>query len=306
MDYKKIIKNQKTRIAILNMLSFIPDKQMLQLQYRIKTGHKLNLKNPERYTEKLQWYKLYYRDPIMADCADKFDVRKIVSGRGLNHILNECYGVFDSPQDIPLDLLPNSFVLKDTLGGGGNSVILVRDKNSIDRVGLLKQLYQWVDTPIYKKNVGREWVYEKRRHRVIVEKLLDCSNGDLPDYKFFCFNGEPVYLYLMRNYREHHEQGELAFLDKNFKLLKAHRTDFKPVTVQPQKPRNYEKMVEMAKILSAGFPHVRVDFYNIDGNIIFGEMTFFNASGYFQLEPDEFDFELGEKFVLPKIVRGGR
>ncbi len=301
MDYKQIIKSQKTRIAILNMLSFIPDRQMIQFQYRIKTGHKLNLKNPKRYTEKLQWYKLYYRDPLMAECVDKYNVRKFVTDRGLQHILNECYGIYEKPQDIPFDTLPNSFVLKDTLGGGGTSVILVRDKNFMDKDKIVNQLEQWVSAPIHKKNVGREWVYEKQKHRIIVEKLLDCPNGDLPDYKFFCFNGEPVCLYMMKNYREHHEQGELAFLDKNFKLLKVSRADFKPVTIQPQKPKNYEAMVEMARMLSAGFPHVRVDFYNIDGEIFFGEMTFFNASGYFLFEPDEFDFRLGNKFVLPKI-----
>ncbi len=303
MNYKKVIKNQKTRIAILNLFSFVPDKLMLQLQYRIKTGYKLNLNNPKRYTEKLQWYKLFYRDPIMKECADKGSVREFVSARGLSHILNKCYGVYDSPEEIPFDTLPNSFVLKDTLGGGGNSVLLIRDKRHMDKDKLLDQLKQWVNAPIDKKNIGREWVYEKRKHRIIVEKLLDCPNGDLPDYKFFCFNGKVAYIYMMSNYREHHELGQLAFLDKDFKLLKVSRDDFNSVMKQPDKPQNYNEMLEMAEILSTGFPHVRVDFYNINGTIIFGEMTFFNASGYCKFIPDEFDFVLGEYFKLPERGR---
>lgn len=300
MDYKKIIKSQKARIAILNMLEFIPDKQMIEIQYWIKTGYRLNLKHPKRYTEKLQWYKLYYRNPLMASCVDKYAVREFVKRRGLGYILNKAYGVYDDPKEIPFESLPKSFVMKDTLGGGGNSVILVRNKDSLDKEKLLNRLSRWVNTPIKNKNVGREWVYENRKHRILIEKLLDCNNGDLPDYKFFCFDGEPVCLYLMRNYRDNHEYGELAFLDIDFRLLNVYRADFRPLTLQPKKPSNYEKMVEMARILSKGFPHVRVDFYDVDGEIIFGELTFFNASGYFKFEPDEFDYKLGEKFILPE------
>lgn len=160
---------------------------------------------------------------------------------------------------------------------------------------------EWINEPINKKNPGREWCYDNRKHRIIIEAKLDCKNGDLPDYKFFCFDGEPICLYVMQNYREHHELGELGFFDVKFNLLEAHRKDFKPISTQLQKPKNFEKMLQMAKILSKGFPHVRVDFYNIDGNIFFGEMTFFNASGYFSFEPDEFDYELGKKFPLKEV-----
>lgn len=304
MDYKKLIKSRATREAILRALSFIPDKQMLQLQWRIKMGRKLNLKNPERFTEKLQWYKLYYRDPLMKQCVDKHDVREYVKQCGLGSILNEEYGVYDSPDQIDFDKLPDSFVLKDTLGGGGNAVILVPDKAKDDRAKLYQQMQQWVHTPYNIKHPGREWVYEGHEHRIIAEKILDFdSEQDIPDYKFFCFNGEPYCLYMMKNYALHHDKGILGFLTPNFKLMDAHRKDFAPMKVQPAKPENFETMLEMARILSKGFPHVRVDFYNIDGKIVFGEMTFFNASGYTKFEPDEFDIELGKNFVLPKQVK---
>lgn len=128
MNYKKIIKSRETRIKLLSLLNFIPDKTMIKLQYYIKTGRRLNLKHPQRYTEKLQWYKLYYRDPLMQQCSDKYDVREYVKSKGLGHILNECYGVYERVEDIDFDSLPNQFVLKDTLGGGGNSVIICRKK----------------------------------------------------------------------------------------------------------------------------------------------------------------------------------
>lgn len=126
MDYKKIIKNRETRLKILSMFDFIPDKSMIKLQYFIKTGRRLNLKNPQRYTEKLQWYKLFYRDPLMQQCVYKYDVREYVKTKGLAHILNECYGVYERVEDIDFDSLPNQ--LKDTLGGGGNSIIICKYK----------------------------------------------------------------------------------------------------------------------------------------------------------------------------------
>ena len=126
MDYKKIIKNRSIRLKILQIFSFIPDKTMIKLQYRVKTGNKLNLKKPQRFTEKLQWYKLYYKNPLMIQCVDKYEVRKYVKSKGLEDILIPCYGVYDSADNINWKKLPDKFVMKDTLGGGGVSVILVK------------------------------------------------------------------------------------------------------------------------------------------------------------------------------------
>lgn len=300
MDYKKIIKSRKTREAILRMLRFIPDKAMISLQYRIKTGRKLNLTQPERYTEKLQWYKLFYRDPLMVQCADKYEVRAYVESVGLGHLLNENYGVFTRIEDINFDDLPNEFVIKDTLGGGGDRVIVCKDKRTFDLSSERERMQRWLDEPLVKTN-GREWVYyEGKPHRIIIEKYLVAENDDLPDYKFFCFDGKLYCSYFMENYTKVHEDGRLGFLDPDFNLMPAHRADFAPLNGQPEKPKNYEAMVEAAKILSKGFPAVRVDFFDIDGQIYFGELTFFMASGYIQFEPDAFDFELGKQFVLPE------
>ena len=300
MNYKKIVKSEKARYAILNLLQFIPDKSMIKMQYRIKTGRHLDLNNPRRYSEKLQWYKLYYRNPLMPECADKYSVRKYVKERGFEYILNECYGVYDKIEQINWDSLPKSFVFKDTLGGGGRSMVFVYDKDKINRNDVEVVLQRWLNTSLNRKSSGREWIYEGRKHRIIAEKILvGSSDGDLPDYKFFCFNGKVFCSYMMQNYTMHHELGILGFLDRNFNLLEAHRADFAPMHTQPEKPKNYDIMVEIAEKISDAFPHVRVDFYNLDGKIVFGEMTFFNASGYVQFDPDSFDYEMGDQFILP-------
>ena len=295
--YKKIFKNLDTRRKILSLLNWIPDKPMLKLQYRIKLGRKLDLKNPQRYSEKIQWYKLNYRDPLMKTCVDKYAVREYISQCGYSDILNECLGIFNDPEEIVLDELPSSFVLKDTLGSGGNSVILVHDKSTVNWSECKKQMWKWVNTSVKSKDCGREWVYDNMKHRIIVERMLDMDeNNDLPDYKFFCFNGKVFCSYMMQNYTMHHSEGIMGFLDRDFNLLPVSRADFKPMLKQPEKPKNYDKMLEIAEKLSAPFPHVRVDLYNIDGVIVFGELTFFNASGYTKFEPDTFDYELGEIF----------
>jgi hypothetical protein len=282
------------------MMSFIPDELMLKIQYKIKTDRKLKLESPQRYTEKLQWYKLYYRDPLMAQCVDKYEVRKYVEKVGLGYILNELYGVYDSPDEIDFDELPNSFVLKDTLGGGGNSVIIIRDKKLMDIPKVYNQMLEWVNEPTNKKHPGREWVYDGRNHRIIVEKLLEGSNGDLPDYKFFCFNGKMQYFYIRSDYAKNHKDAKVSIFDRYYNYLQGVGWDYCGVSLEkPELCSNIKKMIETAEMLASQFPHVRVDLYNVDGKIYFGELTFFHASGYFKFEPDNFDYEMGNKFRLP-------
>lgn len=298
--YKKLLKSRKIRIAILNVMDFVPDSVMLKAQYRIKTGKKLNLKNPKRYSEKLQWYKAYYRDERMKKCVDKYEVREYVKDCGCGDILNDCYGVYNTPDEIDFDSLPNSFVLKDTLGGGGNYIIIVKDKSKLDIESAKKQMWGWVNTSTELKHPGREWMYDRQKHRIIAEKYLECPNGDLPDYKIFCFNGKAFCTYFMRNYRNDHSKGELCIVDRDFSKIIGCRSDFKPIDKLPERPENFDKMLELSEKLSKSFPHVRVDFFNIDGKIIFGEMTFVTASGYIGFTPDRLDYELGELFVLPE------
>ncbi len=298
MDYKKIIKSRNVRLKILRMLSFIPDKMMLKLQYRIKMGRKLNLKNPQRFTEKIQWYKLYYKNPKMIQCVDKYDVREYVKSKGLEDILIPCYGVYESVDQIDWESLPNQFVMKDTLGGGGNSVIIVKDKNSTDIEELKRRGAEWTSIRAHVRDAGREWpYYNGKNHRIIIEKYIesDANKGGLIDYKFFCFNGKPEFLYVMGE-RVVGKEVKVAILNSDYSETEVQRvgdTQYKDYT----KPYNYNEMKSIVEILSEEFPHVRVDMYNIEGRIYFGELTFFNASGYMKYNPDSADYVFGKKWI---------
>lgn len=298
MDYKKFIKSKKLRIRIMQALSFVPDKAMISLQYRIKTGRKLDLKNPERYTEKLQKYKLCYKNPVMKQCVDKYDVRDYVKQCSLEHLLNHCYGVFSAPEEIDYSSLPEKFVCKDTLGGGSTSVLVVsRSINDMEK--LRRTMQRWVNEPAWLKNPGREWPYDGKKHRIIIEEYLEQSDGDLADYKFYCFDGKVKCFYVRTDYMRNHDGGKMSFFNRDKEILSGVGMDYcKPAGKPPELPDEIDKMIEYAEILSKEFPHVRVDLYHVDGRIVFGELTFFNASGYMSFIPDEFDFEMGKSFVL--------
>ena len=295
-DYKKIFKSREMRLAILNILSFIPDEIMVRIQYFIKTGRRLHLKDPKRYTEKLQRYKLYFHKPSMKKCADKFDVREYVKSKGLESLLVKNYGVYDRVDAINWESLPSSFVIKNTTGAGGNSVLIVKDKSKFDINKNLPTLENWLK-PIKRHSGGREWVYEDLHPRLIIEEYIDSveSEGGLIDYKFFCFNGKPEYLYVITD-RKLGKKASFGIFSKEFVQLPYYRSDELPLTRKVEKPKEYDEMLNIARILSSDFPHARIDLYNRSGRILFGEITFFDGSGYMKFEPDEFDYILGQKF----------
>lgn len=299
MNYKKIIKSRAVREKILRALAFIPDRPMLCIQYRIKTGRRLNLKHPERFTEKLQWYKLYYHDPRMIACVDKYDVREYVHSRGYGYILNQCYGVFDRSEEIWPEALPGQFVLKDTLGSGGNAVILCPDKNSLDWAQVKRITDKWCSIPLVRDG-GREWpYYSGKKHRIMVEEFLQpppCE--ELRDYKFFCFGGKTAFVYVCSQ-RQGGQSVQIDLVSRDYEKLEVTRVGDEPTGPLPEKPKNFAEMRKIAEALSTGFPHVRVDLYSLNGTVRFGELTFFNASGYMIYDPDEFDVEIGRKFTLP-------
>lgn len=308
MDYKKIIKSKTLRLKILRMLSFIPDKQMLMLQYRIKMGRKLDLKNPKRFTEKLQWYKLYYKNPKMIQCVDKYDVREYVKAKGLERILIPCYGVYDSADQINWDTLPNQFVMKDTLGGGGNSVIIVKDKSTTDIGELKKRAAEWTAIKAHVRDAGREWpYYSGKNHRIIIEKYLESEEleGGLIDYKFFCFDGKPTWIYVIAD-RELGNNAGVGVYDSDFSRVSVKRNDERVLERIVEKPVNFDTMKRVAATLSEEFPEARIDLYNNNGEILFGEITFYDGSGYMTYTPDSFDVKLGSEFKLHKYFQGGQ
>ncbi len=300
MNYKKIIKSRKTRLAILKMLSFIPDKTMLKLQYRIKSDRKLNLKNPERYTEKIQWYKLNDKNPRMVECVDKADVRNFVASKGLSELLTVNYGVFDSADEIDFNGLPSQFVLKDTLGGGGLSVIVVKDKDRLDYERVRNQLSRWTSVDTNIRGGGREWPYRAgKKHRILIEEFLDQkSENAVIDYKVFCFDGEPFCTMTVHGGHLNEDIIVRRFYDNEWNNLEIGIAGKDPVKESEPQPENFKLMLDYARRLSEDFRHARVDFYNIEGKIYFGELTFFSWSGYAEFRPDSFDKVLGEKFRI--------
>lgn len=296
MNYKNIIKNQDLRIKILGLTKFIPDKIMIKLQYKISTGRNLNLKNPKRFTEKLQWYKLYYRDPLMTICADKYEVRKYVKEKGYEDILVPLLGVYENSNEIDFDKMPNRFVLKTTNGSHTN--IFCENKKEFNFEKTKITLDKWLKRDTISP--GREWAYHGIKPKIICEDFIEKDeNNDLIDYKFFCFNGKVYCMYVIIE-RFLNEGIKLGIYDKEFNKLSYRRADINPIEKNIDKPQNFEKMIEIAEALGKDFPHVRVDLYNIKGKIIFGELTFYDGSGYNGFISDEFDFILGERFIIKK------
>ena len=296
MNYKKIFKSQKLRFTILNLFSWIPDKTMVKIQYRIKLGRKLNLKNPKRFTEKLQWYKLYYRNPLMNKCVDKYEVRDYVKSKGLENILNELYGVYNKPEEINFDKLPNQFVVKTTSGSGGQNVFVCENKKELNKEELINKLNYWLKLNP-KKSFGREWAYENTTNRIIIENHLEGNDEGLSginDFKFFCYNGKVKYIVFDGDRYIKHKRN---FYDKDWNYIDI-QTDCDQLGNIIEKPKILEKMKKTAEKLSKDFPYVRVDLYCINKKIYFGEMTFYPWTGYVQYTPDEFDYELGKDFEL--------
>lgn len=298
MLYKKIIPNQETRFNILKKLRFIPDKYMIAIQYFVKLKRLPNISKPKTFTEKLQWYKLYYRDPKMTQCADKYNVRKYVEEKGLKDILIPVYGIYDKPEDINFEELPNKFVMKTTNGSGTN--LICTDKNQLDLKEVKEQFDIWLERDIFAS--GREWSYKNIKPRIIIEEFVDSDNDQysgLTDYKFFCFNGKAEYIFV---YVDRDIDTKRAIYDMDWNKIDVTTKDFSKMDDKIEKPTGLEEMIEIANYLSQDFPFVRVDLYWENNEIYFGEMTFYPATGYFNFIPKSFDYELGNLFKLEKMI----
>lgn len=294
MNIKNIIKNKKIRYYIVKLIGFLPDSLMIRLQYRVFLKRSLNLNKPERFTEKIQRYKLDYRNPILGVCVDKYRVREYVSSKGLSDILNKLLGVYKCGADIDFDKLPDRFILKTNNGGGGDNVILCKDKRTADLESFRRKLDEGIS--LKKINPGREWAYSQiKDHLIIAEELLEdseCGDDGIKDYKIFCFRGVPRLVYIDTKRFCGHRR---TFYDLDWNIIPV-TSDYPMGDTPDKKPEGFERMLEIASVLSRDFPFVRVDLYNIQGKIYFGELTFYPWSGYLQFTPDEFDFKLGSLF----------
>ncbi len=263
-----------------------------KIEFRLNTGYWPNLKNPETFNEKLTWMKFFWYDPLAVQCADKYDVREFVRQRGLESILNPLFGVYDDVDEIDFFGLPESFVLKVAHGCGFN--IICENKQELDWEETKEKIRRWQKINYYHQNL--EWVYRDIKPRIVCEKFIQTSDGKPPkDYKVFCFNGEPRFLFVATDRIDHKTKFDFYTLDWEHIPVKNHY----PNASEPlEKPERLEDMIAMSRIISKGFPHVRVDFYIESGEIIFGEMTFFHFSGNVPFEPFEYDLEFGKYLSL--------
>lgn len=270
------------------------DKEYLEILYRFYMKKKCNIDNPITYNEKLQWLKLYDRNEYYTKLVDKYEVKKIVSNKIGEEYLIKTLGVWDNFDDIDFNKLPNKFVLKCTHDSGG--IVICTDKNKLNIKKARKKINHCLQRNYYLNH--REWPYKNIKPRIIAEEYyVDESGKELKDYKFFCFNGKAKMLFVAT---DRPFDTKFDFFDMNFKhlpIINGHPN----ATSEILKPKNFDKMIEISEKLSSGIPHVRIDLYNVNGEIKFGEMTFYHWSGLVPFEPEEWDYKLGEWIQLPKI-----
>lgn len=291
--------SRKTRRSLYKVLDILPDKTVVRLQYYASLGRFPNLKNPRRFTEKLQWYKLNYRTPLMTQCADKYKIRFYLKDKGYEELSPELYQVCDTFEEIDFDKLPEAFAIKCNNSSGTN--IFIKDKSNMNLDEIAAEVRSW--KKVKTISAGREWAYENIEQKIVVEELLVAQDGtqkdSLNDYKFLCFNGEPKLLWVDMDRTTEHKR---AFLDMDWNMLDVTSNRTKTDEFIP-KPYGFERMIEVAKDVARDFPFVRVDFYSVNEKIYIGELTFYPWSGCVEFTPDAFDFELGSYFELPPVTK---
>lgn len=301
MNIKRIFRAIKEPNRILKYLliknaRLFPDELYLKMLFPLRTGYKLNLKNPQTFNEKLQWLKLHNRKAEMVKMVDKVDAKEYVANIIGEEYIIPTLGVYNSVDEIDFNKLPNQFVLKCTHDSGG--IVICNDKSKLDIEAAKEKLRRGLKVNYYYQN--REWPYKQVKPRIIAEQyMVDESGYELKDYKFFCFDGEVKLLFIASDRGSKTEETKFDFFDTNFNHMSftnGHPNSTKRIA----KPKGFDEMKKIAATLSKGHPHLRVDLYDINGNIYFGELTFYHWSGMTTFEPTEWDYKLGELIKLPK------
>lgn len=284
--------------ALCVRLGFLlSDEAYLKLMFRLELQKKLDLENPRTFNEKLQWLKLYYHRPEFVTMADKEAVKEYVANLiGKEYVIPQL-GKWSRAEDIDWEKLPTQFVLKTNHDGGNFGIVICKDKNSLDKQKAIKRLRRSLKRNTFL--LGREWPYKNIPRTVFAEQYLDDLNeGGLLDYKFFCFDGKVKILYVASE-RQTKTGVKFDYFDENYHHLDLWQSH--PMASRtPEKPKHFELMKELAEKLSAGIPHVRVDFYEVDDKVYFGEFTFFSLGGWAQFHPEEYDYILGNFLRLPE------
>ena len=294
---RHLSKNEKMFYNILfdSELSEYDSKHYLDYLFEKNFGHTINWENPQTFNEKLNWLKVYYHNPEITICADKYRSREFVSQRIGEGYLVKLFNVYDSPQEIDFNVLPNQFVLKTNWGSSQN--IICKDKNSLDIDFVTKQLHEWLQPHSNYYFRCLEWGYKNIPPKIICEEYLKELEENPKVYKIFCFNGQPKVIQLVIDDKQPNET--INYYDASWNYL-----DFKqgfPNNPLPQKqPEKLSQMLELAAVLSKGFPFVRTDFFEIHNKLYYSEMTFYSDAGIDPFSPPEWDLKLGQFLTLPE------
>lgn len=297
MRLKKIINYPFIKKIINFIFKFLSEEMIIKLQYRVTLKRKLNLNPPKRFTEKIQWYKLNHRIPLMTQCVDKYLVRDYIQEKGFENTLVKLYQVCENFDEINFEKLPNKFVIKSNKGSGTN--VLIKDKKSMNFNAIKREVQNWdtLNTVLY----GQEWAYKNVKHRIVIEELLEDNeneNGEIHDYKFMCFNGAVKFIWVDAGRSTNHKRN---FYDINWNMIDV-KSDVLNTQEIISKPGGFDYMLEIAELIGQDFPFARVDFYWVNGKVYFGEITFYPWSGCIQFTPDKFDYVLGNELIIPEDV----
>ncbi len=277
------------------LLNFVPDKLYLKAIFKVETGYKLNLQNPQTYNEKLQWIKLYDRKQAYTMYADKYAVREYIGQLIGKKYLVPLIGVYNNAEEIDWSALPDRFVLKCTHASGAN--IICKDKAKLNTTNAEKQLNGWLQHNAFWG--GREWCYKNIKPRIICEEFIETLDGNTPDdYKFMCFNGEPKLIQF------HHDRFGAHTLD--YYTPSWNRADIKRIdedtslkNVIQSRPVCLDEMLNLSRILSKDMYYARIDFYSENSQVYFGEITLYPTGGFSTFSEHDVDLELGSWIKLP-------
>lgn len=292
---KKFLIDILERVELIKRHFVNPEKYIPHV-FELRMGKLPNLDAPQTYNEKLCWMKLYYHNPLFTKLVDKYEVKDYVAEKIGSQYIIPTIVVWDRVEDIEWDKLPNQFVLKCTHDSGG--LVICKDKSKLDIAKAKKKLNHSLKKNYYYD--GFEWPYKDVKPRIIAETYMeDTKTQELRDYKFFCFDGEVKALFIATERQKVGEDVKFDFFDADFNHL-PFRQGHENAAVLPEKPICFEEMKRLAAVLSEGLPHARIDFYEVDGKIYFGEITFFHHGGWTRFDPEEWDYTFGSWIKLPE------
>lgn len=284
----------------LHINNHLDDKTFLKKCFRAYMGSAPDIDNPQTFNEKLQWLKLYNRQPEYSIMVDKYRVREYIAQMLGEEYLIPLLGVWNNPNEVDFNTLPNKFVLKCN-HNSGRGMCICKDKSALDIEFVKRQLQEGLDEDYYA--LYREWPYKNVPRRIIAEKFMQNADGsDLQDYKIHCFNGTPRFILVCKDRFSDSGLTE-DFFDVQWKHMFVARPNHPNSSTSIPAPQNLGVMLDFARKLACDIPFIRVDFYEISGKVYFGELTFFPASGLEKFEPDSWDKRFGDWLDLSAVEK---